>query len=855
MPTPIGDGQVGVEILGDASSFVKSIRSAIAELKQFKDASTTIVRDMQAAGGKVMQLAASDALKVTQAVANANAAIQQSHIKTTGILREESEKRYAIHSKEISSAKGIAAKLESIQEEITSNQLESNRKILDSNTSSSARINHIRETAAREAAALDRKQYEVGEESAGSYLRRQQEILSSAEAKISQIVAESSNERSIIDSKARTRDLELQARYNALSQDLAAENAAKQIEIARSTQATISRMMADTDASNLAAAAIGRQESLSVASANYNRAVSRNNFSTATTPRGVENTSAAHIRAAEGEAAAAKAAITSRTQELTNAASIEYTTLFMQARNADERTAIDEAYQAKRKAIEVKANAEYDAVDRTFSDRLIQARQAASARLLAIQKEEIAVSRKLQSDALRVRMAEMRTASIQAQSAISGTLIRSQSNSEMDRLNGMVIAPKTKADFINNRDVQSAYIGSRAEAELEAEQAFATERIRVEQEVADGKLLSLKEGTIEYEAVLAESKEKIAGIEAASAANILRISEDRDAAIAAEQIKSDEKIEALRQKSMRMNSPGSGYTIQRAGRQAFEGGILMGIPLAAAAVGASGFNQARMVAENNTDLSKQQREEMTNNAMSLMREGTPQNPKAIFDSLMRAQNFRKDGQTMADTLGIVRIALMAATAKGADAEKTTQALAQTMYQFNVPAKDAAQTMNLLAAVAAKENLKLEDLAENTGRAFAAAAVLHIPLYEAASAYAVLTKAGNTSAQSATSLRSIYQFLASPVAKTRIEIENLSKKGIELKDIFGLQNVAARGLGGTMDALISRLQKSGMSHDKIKQEILALNPAMRSNINLVELMIDQHKEFNSTSETKDRSSRR
>lgn len=195
----------------------------------------------------------------------------------------------------------------------------------------------------------------------------------------------------------------------------------------------------------------------------------------------------------------------------------------------------------------------------------------------------------------------------------------------------------------------------------------------------------------------------------------------------------------------------------------------------------------------------------------------------IGKSYMQAANF---GFHFAEANAVVEAALKSATATGANAEQTTRALAIAMHQFNIPAAQAAQTMDVLHLAAARGGQTLEQFTAVTGRAFAVARAMGISLVDVSAALSALTSSGLSAAQSATLLQGAIVKIANPAVGARNEIAQLSKAtGVDLVSDFSKAGLSAKGLSGVMDDIAKAVGNN-------TAEILKLVPAMRGGIGVI-----------------------
>jgi TP901 family phage tail tape measure protein len=217
--------------------------------------------------------------------------------------------------------------------------------------------------------------------------------------------------------------------------------------------------------------------------------------------------------------------------------------------------------------------------------------------------------------------------------------------------------------------------------------------------------------------------------------------------------------------------------------------------------------------------------EFDNLQKSVVRLGltTPVAMEDIGKAYMQARNF---GFAFAEANVVVEAGLKSAVATGASAEQTVRALAIAMHQFNIPASEAAKTMDVLHLAAARGGQTLEQFTAVTGRVFSVAKAMGIGLVDVSAALSALTSSGLSAAQSATLLQGAIVKIANPAKGAKDEIARLSKAtGIDLVHDFSQAGLASKGLQGVLDD-ISKAVGSNTA------EILKLVPAMRGGIGVI-----------------------
>lgn len=397
--------------------------------------------------------------------------------------------------------------------------------------------------------------------------------------------------------------------------------------------------------------------------------------------------------------------------------------------------------------------------------------------------------------------------------------------------------------IVSGGEVDDAQMGLYDAALVRAmsERAALLERAQREEEAI------LKEGAAQGLVTEARYYEELAGLEKDYTATSLRLAkertdaqnaalirQDRDEAwLAADAAKAQRDAEAARQSHLSLGSP---HLWGRVSGALLAGAAGAAAPVALAGMAGNDVDSQWMAAVNNTTLSMKDALALRQNVLALMKEGTNVAPDKLFAAGMRAANFRQDGQSIADTLSIMRVGVQAATAQFADAEKTTEMLARELFVFKIPTQDAARVMNLLVAAAQETNQTLGQFQGNFGRVAQDASALHVSLEDAAAAYALLTKDGDTSAQSATAVRDILKSLVEPTKAVRSEIAALSKQGYgDLSVYFGAQNRNAEGLSRSLFGISAALHGN-------RDALIKLFPDMRASTKALYLMTDGSKDL-------------
>jgi hypothetical protein len=165
----------------------------------------------------------------------------------------------------------------------------------------------------------------------------------------------------------------------------------------------------------------------------------------------------------------------------------------------------------------------------------------------------------------------------------------------------------------------------------------------------------------------------------------------------------------------------------------------LGAGLAAGAVALAKFQLSQEdlwdSIQGNIGATDKQMNVMRQSANRLARE-TGQALETVAHGFERASNFGYKG---AEGFKVVETAAKAAQITGGQTADVVNVLGRVMANFNVPARDAAKTMNILVASNAQANSSLDVFGMNFQRVSSYAAGLKIPLTQASGAFALLAR--------------------------------------------------------------------------------------------------------------------
>jgi TP901 family phage tail tape measure protein len=223
----------------------------------------------------------------------------------------------------------------------------------------------------------------------------------------------------------------------------------------------------------------------------------------------------------------------------------------------------------------------------------------------------------------------------------------------------------------------------------------------------------------------------------------------------------------------------------------------LGAGLAAGAVALAKFQLSQEdlwdSIQGNIGATDKQMNVMRQSANRLARE-TGQALETVAHGFERASNFGYKG---AEGFKVVETAAKAAQITGGQTADVVNVLGRVMANFNVPARDAAKTMNILVASNAQANSSLDVFGMNFQRVSSYAAGLKIPLTQASGAFALLAR-NMPAPQAAAGLTAFLRGIVQPSSNATAELDKLSKKtGIDLVRDFSASGLASKGLTGVL----------------------------------------------------------
>jgi TP901 family phage tail tape measure protein len=234
----------------------------------------------------------------------------------------------------------------------------------------------------------------------------------------------------------------------------------------------------------------------------------------------------------------------------------------------------------------------------------------------------------------------------------------------------------------------------------------------------------------------------------------------------------------------------------------------------------------------NTAMTDAQFEQMRSTVLSL---GATSNKSFgdIAEGYMRVTNHGYEANAATQVLDA---SLKAATATGAAAASTANALAVVMHDFHAPASEAARIMDALTIASAKGNLTLQAFVDSSGKMISTASQLHVPLADVLAAMSSLTSTGRTAAAASTEVTAAMVKIVNPTKQAREEIARLSKAtGVDLVHDFSLAGLQSKGLSG----IIEDLRKAVGDHT---DEILKLIAAQRGGLGMMALVSTSYEDF-------------
>ena len=209
---------------------------------------------------------------------------------------------------------------------------------------------------------------------------------------------------------------------------------------------------------------------------------------------------------------------------------------------------------------------------------------------------------------------------------------------------------------------------------------------------------------------------------------------------------------------------------------------------------AADFNAMLVKTLNNTTMTSAQMQQVGKAILSMSAAtGAP-----LRDLATGMMHISDVGFSVTDSITIMQQALESAMSTGANVGDVAQVLSSTMHEFGLRTADAAQTMDVLHLASAEGNSTLEQFVESSGKAFAMAANLHVPLTDVAASLAALSRHGIGAAQASTLIAGALSKIINPAVSTTTLLKKISAEtGINLSYDFTTAGLAAKGLQGVM----------------------------------------------------------
>ena len=224
-----------------------------------------------------------------------------------------------------------------------------------------------------------------------------------------------------------------------------------------------------------------------------------------------------------------------------------------------------------------------------------------------------------------------------------------------------------------------------------------------------------------------------------------------------------------------------------------------GIAVAAAAIGegvkaASDWQTTLTEVQNNTTMTAAETDQMRRTIERLASE-SPASMAQLAQGYMHVANF---GFNAAQSQQILTAAMESAVSTGGNVADVANVLAAVMHEFSIPAREAANAMDVMHLAAAQGNMTLEQFTESGGQAMAMAANMGVPLTQAAAAMSALTRHGFDAAMAGTQVKDMIQHIVAPAKATEKELARLSAlTGIDLVHDFSEAGLRAKGLSGVL----------------------------------------------------------
>lgn len=184
---------------------------------------------------------------------------------------------------------------------------------------------------------------------------------------------------------------------------------------------------------------------------------------------------------------------------------------------------------------------------------------------------------------------------------------------------------------------------------------------------------------------------------------------------------------------------------------------------------ASDWNKQLIQVGNNAGMSSKDISYMGQQVLQLAAQ-TGASKTDLLDAFMHIHNMAFYGAAGMDVL---TAATKEAVATGSDVSTVANTLAMAMHEFNIPAKDAMQTMDQLHMAAAESNMTIQDMVTSFGTVGATASAIGVPMKDALSVFAALTRNGINASESATQLRTMMLRMVDPTKGMTAELEKLS----------------------------------------------------------------------------------
>ncbi len=244
--------------------------------------------------------------------------------------------------------------------------------------------------------------------------------------------------------------------------------------------------------------------------------------------------------------------------------------------------------------------------------------------------------------------------------------------------------------------------------------------------------------------------------------------------------------------------------------------------------------------QNNTGMADQAITQMSANIKTEMAESNVSMAK-LGEGFAHAANFGFDA---ASQMLILESAMKSASTTGGDTAKTADLLASTLHHYGLEATQAASVTDILHVAAQRSNSTFEQFAQNSNRATAVAANLHVPLDQTAAALAALTRNGFNASEAQTQFVNILTHMIRPSNQAHDALRDLSKaSGVDLVADFSAAGLHAKGLTGVMDDLHRVYRILGYSQDQATQTTLTLLNAQRGGLGMAVLMGKGQKDYN------------